>query len=1167
MKKTRRLISFILVIAMLLSVLPAGVFGAASGISSERATSRNEVNDLSEKGDTPLDADGLETSKKVTDNKDGSYTITLENYTTGTITSEEVSAPVDIVLVLDQSGSMSESFTGAASRQAALKTAVNNFITAVNGNYSNQADNRIAIITFGDDPSTKAGWTFVDATGKTTLQGAVNSLPATISNEATETDEGMTAAENLMGSGYSYSGSNKTRQKVVVLFTDGQPTSHEWVDSFFSTKTANQAIASANRMKNNGILVYTVGIQDGADSSVYDLGNSGIYADGDDVIPICNRFLNYTSSNFTPSNAPDMGGSSNEDARYVYFYPTANYTRTNTGYYLAAKDASGLNSVFQTISSQIATPTISLGVKTAHVDTVSPYFAIVEGTPKAYTADYDGEKFAGRTDWIPAEGDLVVDKANNRVTLKGFDYDANVCIPGTSGGKKLILEFQIKPKAEFLGGNGVPTNVQSESGVKTDDTLIENYVADYGEDKEGVDVPLAEIKLRVPEQNVYENGDYDEGLIGGLEVFNGTEWVSFETWADGLEDRQKAFVKELVPTVTKGDGTYKVSVDLDPIYTGTVTKKTFTSDPSKLNIFKPVLTFKDETYTFTYEELLADKALSDEYYNANNYESSKTVWKCGEALSTAVTMTGEEPTITLTYDPAAVKVTDKGGDYVVKVTVKTNDKASGATFAWEKDNDCNATCTAAPEGAQFRIHKASVFYVIHHAEDGSADMAETIPMSALTGGSFDITEAIEDAYDGIREGYLYSGLYNKDYTEVYKEDNWKVDYHGSAYNGKALTPTAGDVYYLKEVPSTYLRPKTLSFYNGEDDKTHADVKYSYMITVVDSLNYAYAGFDINGASWKTAVNNDTVYEELEAVTNKGTSKLNPKNFGSEETGYIVCNDVTSALKGYQQGETDLTIQPYFVTIDGVKVTGTVERTMNYQEVGLPVVQADTTVDSVTSKYVEEPAKLMRMLSLAPNLMLGVPETAEEETPETYTITKIVNGKTEEQIVEAGSCVGEITYPEAAGKVFTGWFMDAGYKTPADFTDIESDMTVYAKYVSDAYLNVFAESKYGLLTGSKIEMCFAVPDTEFESVGFVYEAKGEENVLSVVSYSQRKNLKTARVLFGSKVAKDAKLVIGSIAAAGMTNGTSITVRAYWTTLDGTTVYGQAETVTFRKGLLW
>lgn len=501
-------------------------------------------------------------------------------------------------------------------------------------------------------------------------------------------------------------------------------------------------------------------------------------------------------------------------------------------------------------------------------------------------------------------------------------------------------------------------------------------------------------------------------------------------------------------------------------------------------------------------------------------------------------------------------------------TVKTNGFAcAGYTFkGWNTKAD-NSGTSYAPNAtgtvqwnaadnvlyAQWEEGGEAQFTIVHSSDKSE----ETLDVTDYP-GTLDITERVTD-------GYIYGGLYNEDFSEVYDEDGWKEDYSGD-YNGKALTPTAGDVYYLKEVPSTYLRPKTLSFYNGEDDKTHADVKYSYMITIVDSLNYAYAGFDINGASWKTAVNNDTVYEELEAVTNKGTSTLNPSNFASVDSGYIVCDDVTSALKGYQQGKTDLSILPYFVTIDGVKVTGTVERTMNYQEVGLPVVQADTTVDSVTSKYVEEPAKLMRMLSLAPNLMLGVPETGEEETPETYTITKIVNGKTEEQIVEAGSCVGEITYPEAAGKVFAGWFMDAGYKTPADFTDIESDMTVYAKYVSDAYLNVYAESKSGLLTGSKIEMCFAVPDTEFESVGFVYEAKGEENVLSVDSYSQRMNLKTARVLFGSKVAKDAKLVIGSIAAAGMTNGTSITVRAYWTTLDGTTVYGQAETVTCRKGLL-
>ena len=135
----------------------------------------------------------------------------MESYTTGTVTSSTKTVPVDIVLVLDQSGSMSDAF-GSTTRQAAMKTGVNNFIAAVAEKYSAESDHRMAIVTFGDGASTLQGWTFVDATGKNTLQGRINGLPASINNQATNVAAGMSQAETLMGSGYNYTGTNTPRQ-------------------------------------------------------------------------------------------------------------------------------------------------------------------------------------------------------------------------------------------------------------------------------------------------------------------------------------------------------------------------------------------------------------------------------------------------------------------------------------------------------------------------------------------------------------------------------------------------------------------------------------------------------------------------------------------------------------------------------------------------------------------------------------------------------------------------------------------------------------------------------------------------------------------------------------------------------------------------------------------
>lgn len=111
--------------------------------------------------------DGLELSKEVTANGSG-YTVHLEAYTTGQVTTTTSIAPCDIVLVLDQSGSMAYNFDGnetstdSARRQYAMKQAVNTFIEAVADKYNaEKSDHRIAVVTFGTNASTLMDWTLV----------------------------------------------------------------------------------------------------------------------------------------------------------------------------------------------------------------------------------------------------------------------------------------------------------------------------------------------------------------------------------------------------------------------------------------------------------------------------------------------------------------------------------------------------------------------------------------------------------------------------------------------------------------------------------------------------------------------------------------------------------------------------------------------------------------------------------------------------------------------------------------------------------------------------------------------------------------------------------------------------------------------------------------------
>ena len=252
----------------------------------------------------------------------------LEAYTTGTVTTTTSIAPCDIVLVLDQSGSMAYNFDGnetstdSARRQYAMKQAVNTFIEAVADKYNaEKSDHRIAVVTFGTNASTLMDWTLVtpaetdtaeSPSGETALKAKINGLPSEPEG-ATNVADGMRSAQALMQGDSGYTGTNTKRQKVVILFTDGVPTKQ----SDFDTTVANGAIQSAKALKDAGATVYSVGIFNGANpEQLY--GDSGFKYNSNgqvgsywasfswwgigDVknydIPAGNRFLNYISGNF-----------------------------------------------------------------------------------------------------------------------------------------------------------------------------------------------------------------------------------------------------------------------------------------------------------------------------------------------------------------------------------------------------------------------------------------------------------------------------------------------------------------------------------------------------------------------------------------------------------------------------------------------------------------------------------------------------------------------------------------------------------------------------------------------------------------------------------------------------------------------------------------------------
>ena len=474
MKTWKQALALVLALVMALSLVALPSFAADEDAAD--GTLPNGVSVVNPGGPTE-GVTGMEMSKTLQLNADGKTgTLTLEAYATGNSQVLQKEVPLDIVLVLDQSGSMAYNFNGKRTaqnkdrRQYAMKNAVKTFINSVADRYdAESSDHRMAIVTFGDDASTLVGWTQVNGTGKDTLTTAIDGLPKRPSG-GTQTGKGMQRAQTLLGNS-NYTGSNQAqRTQVVIMFTDGVPG-----NSGFDISVANDAIKAAKTMKDNGVVVYTIGIFTGAEPSQLYGGSGngavGEYWDWSDTdSAAANRFMNYVSSNFKA--AADLG------LDYYYYYSyyyriTKNYTRDSSNYYLTASDAAGLNNVFSSISSTIGGSDATLTGTATMVDVISEYFQLPKNyldSLKAYTVPFTGTDASGNRQWGANQTRYTPSVEGDKVSVTGFNYSDNWVGfhtdkdgKQTARGSKMVLEIPIQVKDDTVGE--VPTNDLNNSGI------------------------------------------------------------------------------------------------------------------------------------------------------------------------------------------------------------------------------------------------------------------------------------------------------------------------------------------------------------------------------------------------------------------------------------------------------------------------------------------------------------------------------------------------------------------------------------------------------------------------------------------------------------------------------------------------------------------------------
>ena len=261
----------------------------------------------------------------------------------------------------------------------------------------------------------------------------------------------------------------------------------------------------------------------------------------------------------------------------------------------------------------------------------------------------------------------------------------------------------------------------------------------------------------------------------------------------------------------------------------------------------------------------------------------------------------------------------------------------------------------------------------------------------------------------------------------------------------------------------------------------------------------------------------------------------------------------------------------------MRVTGTLRRTGEYQGAGPGRLYEE--VKKIGDE--ENPVAPIAVMTAPSNRMLrlssfytadveaiDIPTTPVEPEPKpddnppfiivpvkTEYVVTVHDGDLEYEMKVAKKNNGVTLTPMGCeGQLFAGWYV--GDK-PADLTKITSDIEVYAKYVSDSYLCT-KYIEHGLFRVYGMTLISALDSANYNDAGFI--VNGEE---ISCKYSESYGTFTARVLFGSGIARNAKLMTHTLSLRSTVNGERFEVTPYWVTLDGTVVYGTTRVFVYNS----
>lgn len=409
------------------------------------------------------------------------------------------------------------------------------------------------------------------------------------------------------------------------------------------------------------------------------------------------------------------------------------------------------------------------------------------------------------------------------------------------------------------------------------------------------------------------------------------------------------------------------------------------------------------------------------------------------------------------------------------------------------------------------VFKYNPFYKVVHVKSGTPDAPEriVIPNNNKDG----LTDKVSD-------GYLYGGAFTDEACDANH-----VQTFTQGENAINFTPVKGETYYIWEVSETYLKPRAYVV-SRHDPNAIPDANGStlnvvglYLTSSVDRNMYSEVGFTVDGTNF--ASDGGKVYDKVQAVYTDGSGvkeEMYVMNDGvwdvkaqapASRGGYVsICTVSMTTFYG-KSAESPLSYQPYWVTLDGIKVTGAYEaRTCYYQGVGYGDIAISNCVDSNSAVSIYRAATTNTIGVESVAVLSAAPETVQPEVPVTPEIPEVPEAP--EMTLNSGAM-----------------YLRAQYTYEM--------MTNTVKFISAIDVNECTE--YGFVINGEVVKC-------------------EEAAETVDGYD-------ANYLFGGSM-NGAMLMSCNMLLDGLVDGMTLNVTPYYVALDGTTVvYGETRTLVYRQ----